>query len=117
MQAWQLTLIHATDLNGQQRLYQEVDIWHRLDHPNIAKFLGTTFHMHGRPGMVMEWYENGSAVDYLAWKKPGADRLGLVSGIYSFDDLLTLTTSHRCGMSLVVWSIYTPCDPQSYTEI
>ncbi|KAF9477392.1 kinase-like protein [Pholiota conissans] len=34
--------------------------------------------MSGRPAMVMQWYANGSAADYLANKNPNADRLGLI---------------------------------------
>ncbi|KAF8154936.1 kinase-like domain-containing protein [Crassisporium funariophilum] len=35
--------------------------------------------MSGRPAMVMRWYDNGSAADYLARKNPDADRQQLVS--------------------------------------
>ncbi|KDR73275.1 hypothetical protein GALMADRAFT_72592 [Galerina marginata CBS 339.88] len=34
--------------------------------------------MSGRPAMVMQWYENGSAAEYLAKKNPNADRLQLI---------------------------------------
>ncbi|KAF9550051.1 kinase-like protein [Agrocybe pediades] len=34
--------------------------------------------MSGRPAMVMQWYENGSATDYLAKKNPNADRIQLI---------------------------------------
>jgi len=53
-------------------------VWHRLEHPNVVKLFGTSYHMSGRPAMVMQWYENGSAAEYLAKKNPDADRLQLI---------------------------------------
>jgi len=76
-----LRVLNRQDLNSgrlRKRLDREVDIWHRLSHPNIAKFFGTTYHIGGRPAMVMAWYENGSAMTYLKCKKPDADRFMLV---------------------------------------
>ncbi|TFK31105.1 kinase-like domain-containing protein [Crucibulum laeve] len=35
--------------------------------------------MAGRPAMVMRWYENGNASEYLLRKNPFADRVSLVS--------------------------------------
>lgn len=61
-----------------QRLNREVFVWHRLDHPHIARFFGTSYHMAGRPAMVMQWYKNGSATEYLKFKSPDADRMSLV---------------------------------------
>ena len=40
-------------------------MWNRLSHPNIAKFYGISFQLGGRPSLVMQWYENGAAPDYL----------------------------------------------------
>jgi hypothetical protein len=45
----------------------------------VVKLFGTSYHMGGRPAMVMRWYENGSAAEYLSRKNPAADRLALVS--------------------------------------
>lgn len=53
-------------------------MWHRLEHANVVKLFGTSYHMGGRPAMVMKWYKNGSAAEYLAHKNPKADRLQLV---------------------------------------
>ncbi|KAF5372308.1 hypothetical protein D9615_009223 [Tricholomella constricta] len=50
---------------ARKRLNREVYVWHRLEHPNIVKLFGTSYHMSGRPSMVMQWYQNGSATDYL----------------------------------------------------
>jgi serine/threonine protein kinase len=52
-------------LTTTQKLNREVYIWHRLEHPNIVKLFGTSYHMGGRPSMVMRWYQNGSASEYL----------------------------------------------------
>ncbi|KAF8953877.1 kinase-like domain-containing protein [Flammula alnicola] len=37
--------------------------------------------MAGRPAMVMQWYHNGSAAEYLAHKNQNADRLQLILDI------------------------------------
>jgi hypothetical protein len=76
-----------------QRLNREVYVWHRLDHLNIARMFGTSYHMGGRPvsddnamlrhslirmqAIVLEWYQNGNASEYLK-KNPNADRMLLV---------------------------------------
>ncbi|KAG6834850.1 hypothetical protein H0H93_006913, partial [Arthromyces matolae] len=49
----------------RKKLNWEVYVWHRLEHPNIAKLFGMSYHMSGRPSMVMEWYENGNAAEFL----------------------------------------------------
>lgn len=76
-----LRVLSAKDHDGvkaRKRLNREVYVWHRLDHPNIATFFGTSYHMAGRPAMVMQWYANGSATDYLRHKNPDIDRLRLI---------------------------------------
>ncbi|KAG6809612.1 hypothetical protein H0H92_015530 [Tricholoma furcatifolium] len=61
-----LRVFSITDLEAtRKRLNWEVYVWHRLDHPNVAKFFGTSYHMSGRPSMVMQWYGNGSAAEFL----------------------------------------------------
>ncbi|TFK35601.1 kinase-like domain-containing protein [Crucibulum laeve] len=50
---------------ARKRLNREVNVWKRLQHPNIAEFLGVSFPMGGRPALVMRWYENGTAPEYL----------------------------------------------------
>ena len=69
-------------------------VWHRLDHLNVAKMFGTSYHMGARPvggdinsmldhslirmqAIVLEWYQNGNASEYLK-KNPTADRKMLV---------------------------------------
>ncbi|KIM37613.1 hypothetical protein M413DRAFT_448407 [Hebeloma cylindrosporum] len=63
---------------ARKRLNREVYVWHGLEHPNVVKLYGTSYHMSGRPAMVMQWYENGIAAEYLAKKNPDADRLQLI---------------------------------------
>jgi len=70
----------ADGVRARKRLNREVYVWHRLDHPNIARMFGTSYHMGGRPAMVLEWYQNGSASEYLK-KNPFADRKLLVLDI------------------------------------
>ncbi|KAG6900003.1 hypothetical protein C0993_004311 [Termitomyces sp. T159_Od127] len=50
---------------NSHRLNWEVYVWHRLEHPNIAQLFGTSYHMSGRPSMIMKWYDNGNAADFL----------------------------------------------------
>jgi hypothetical protein len=71
-----------------------VYVWHRLDHLNVAKMFGTSYHMGARPvggdidamldrllirlqAIVLEWYQNGNASEYLK-NNPQADRKTLV---------------------------------------
>ena len=35
--------------HGSQRLNREVYVWHHLDHPNIARIFGISYHMGERP--------------------------------------------------------------------
>lgn len=76
-----LRVLSAKDQDGvkaRKRLNRELYVWNRLKHPNIATFFGTSYHMAGRPAMVMQWYGNGSATDYLKQNLPDTDRLKLV---------------------------------------
>ncbi|KAJ3517678.1 hypothetical protein NLJ89_g352 [Agrocybe chaxingu] len=73
-----LTKKDQDGLRARKRLNREVYVWHRLEHPNIIKLFGTSYHMSGRPAMVMQWYENGSAAEYLSKKNPEADRVRLI---------------------------------------
>jgi len=78
-----LRVLAGKDVDGvraRKRLNREVYVWHRLDHPNIAKMFGTSYHMSGRPAMVLEWYQNGNACEYLE-KHPSTDRKMLVRDI------------------------------------
>ncbi|KAG6876287.1 hypothetical protein C0992_000148 [Termitomyces sp. T32_za158] len=50
---------------ARKRLNWEAYVWHRLEHPNIAQFFGTSYHMSGRPSLIMKWYDNGNAADFL----------------------------------------------------
>jgi len=78
-----LRVLSGKDIDGvraRKRLNREVYVWHRLDHPNIAKMFGTSYHMSGRPAMILEWYRNGNAVEYLE-NHPDADRKLLVRDI------------------------------------
>jgi len=63
---------------ARKRLNREVYVWHRLDHQNIVTFLGTSYHMANRPSLILPWFINGSASDYLRLRNPGADRLRLI---------------------------------------
>ncbi|KAF4585151.1 hypothetical protein EYR40_001988 [Pleurotus pulmonarius] len=79
-----LRVLSKQDQDGvkaRKRLNREVFVWHRLDHPHIARFFGTSYHMAGRPAMVMQWYKNGSATEYLKFKNPDADRMSLVRDV------------------------------------
>jgi serine/threonine protein kinase len=40
-------------------------VWRRLRHPNIAEFFGVALQFDVRPCIVMKWYKNGTAREYL----------------------------------------------------
>ncbi|KAF9457872.1 kinase-like domain-containing protein [Collybia nuda] len=65
---------------SRKRLNREVNIWKNLNHPNIAKFLGVSFQLGGRPALVMQWYENGTAPSYIK-DRPLEFRLTLVKEV------------------------------------
>ncbi|KAK7457133.1 hypothetical protein VKT23_010433 [Stygiomarasmius scandens] len=68
------------EVKARKRLNREVYVWHRLEHPNIVTFLGTSYHMSGRPSLVLPWFRNGCAPEYLR-RNPDADRLKLILDI------------------------------------
>jgi serine/threonine protein kinase len=75
-----------------------VDVWRRLEHPNIAKFYGVSFQLGERPAVVMEWYNNGTAKDFVEGHS-FEDRLPLVGNfpdrIAAITNLMTVTRSKR----------------------
>ncbi|KZT20454.1 kinase-like protein [Neolentinus lepideus HHB14362 ss-1] len=74
-----------------KRLNREVYVWHRLDHANIVELFGITYHMEGRPAIVMKWYQNGNATDYLK-EHPNIECLPLIQDVAK--GLVYLHTSH-----------------------
>lgn len=61
-----------------QLFNQETSIVSRLEHPNIAEYLGVTHHLGERPAIVMTWYPLGDAPTFLVGR-PVNERLRLVS--------------------------------------
>ncbi|KAF9007506.1 kinase-like domain-containing protein [Cyathus striatus] len=70
----------ADSERAKKRLNREVYVWTKLKHPNIAQFYGVTFHIGGRPAIVMLWYANGTVPSYLK-SHPDADKLSLIKDI------------------------------------
>ncbi|KAJ2924641.1 hypothetical protein H1R20_g12446, partial [Candolleomyces eurysporus] len=50
---------------AKKRLNREMYVWRRLRHPNIAEFYGVALQFDIRPCIVMKWYKNGTAREYL----------------------------------------------------
>ncbi|KAH7882643.1 kinase-like domain-containing protein [Phlebopus sp. FC_14] len=49
-----------------KRLYRELGIWKRLDHPNIVPFLGTVYGFGPYLSLVSPWMPNGTLQTFLA---------------------------------------------------
>jgi hypothetical protein len=63
-------------------LNREVDVWRRLNHPNVAELFGVSYHIGGRPAIITRWYENTNASKYTRTINRDANKLVLV-GIHS----------------------------------
>ncbi|CAE6419898.1 unnamed protein product, partial [Rhizoctonia solani] len=78
-----LTMYSATGDEGakkiEKRTARELEIWSRLDHPNILPLLGTCS-FRGSIGIISEWQANGNAAEWVR-ANPGVDRLELCQGI------------------------------------
>ncbi|PVF99287.1 kinase-like protein, partial [Serendipita vermifera] len=48
-----------------KRLTREMDVWWKLDHPNIVPLWGYINDLGELPSMVAQWYENGNACGYI----------------------------------------------------
>lgn len=48
-----------------QHLRKEAMVWKGLQHENIARFYGVSFDIGGRPAVVMQWYQKGTAPQFL----------------------------------------------------
>ncbi|KIM29279.1 hypothetical protein M408DRAFT_121808 [Serendipita vermifera MAFF 305830] len=48
-----------------KRLRREMDVWWKLDHPNVVPLWGYTDDMGPLPSMISPWYENGNASSYV----------------------------------------------------
>ena len=79
-----------------QRLNREVYVWKRLNHPNIAKFYGVSLNFDNRPSLVMQWYENGTAPNYLV-SRSNECRLEIVNPFFRVRTLFL--TDHGFGFS------------------
>ncbi|KLO05503.1 kinase-like protein [Schizopora paradoxa] len=64
------------------RLKKEVQAWHRLDHPHVAKLYGV-MQLPQTLAMVSPWCDNGTVVKYLRETKPDANRLQLLYEVAS----------------------------------
>ena len=72
-----LAFLAVYDLPCVQCLEREVGCWKLADHENIAAFYGVVYQSNGAPGLVLPWYENGSADKYLR-RHPNADPIKTV---------------------------------------
>lgn len=78
-----LKMLRANMVNFVQerllsRLKKEVQAWHRLDHPHVAKLHGI-MQLPQTLAMVSPWCDNGTVIKYLRETKPNANRMQLVS--------------------------------------
>ncbi|KAG8942684.1 hypothetical protein FRC03_002934, partial [Tulasnella sp. 419] len=61
----------------KKRLFREISVWRKLNHPNVVPLLGYTMEPEGLPSMISPWYPWGNMVSYLQ-RNPSADRKPLV---------------------------------------
>lgn len=68
----------SADTQGRldKRLKREMHVWKPLKHPRIVPFIGHAY-LDNSPCLVMPWYENGNAKDYVA-NHPDCNRKALV---------------------------------------
>ncbi|KAG8933697.1 hypothetical protein FRC02_011303, partial [Tulasnella sp. 418] len=57
-----------------KKLLKEVNIWRRLNHPNVAPLLGVAIPAHEPPSLISPWFENGNVTQYLE-SHPEANRI------------------------------------------
>jgi hypothetical protein len=68
--------------------------------------------------MIMQWYENGNAAEYLSKKNPKADRVRLVSVYWIYAaSICSLKPMNRFWVLPRAWSTFTHSDRQSYMVI
>ncbi|KAG8922203.1 hypothetical protein FRC02_012073 [Tulasnella sp. 418] len=60
-----------------RKLLKEVNIWHRLNHPNVARLLGVAIPTHEAPSLISPWFENGNVTKYLE-SHPEANRIQIL---------------------------------------
>ncbi|KAG8925855.1 hypothetical protein FRC03_006837 [Tulasnella sp. 419] len=68
----------STDSSDSKKLFtkklvHEVNVWKRLDHPNVAPLLGFSNAVDSPPSLITLWYPGGDVVAYLK-SFPEADR-------------------------------------------
>ncbi|KDQ52261.1 hypothetical protein JAAARDRAFT_40380 [Jaapia argillacea MUCL 33604] len=68
-------------VRAKRRWDRELEVWHRLHHPNVVELLGI-YHKEGRSGMVTHWHKNGNAREYLE-KQPFVNRVQLIMDVAS----------------------------------
>ncbi|KAG8950401.1 hypothetical protein FRC03_012863 [Tulasnella sp. 419] len=57
-----------------KKILKEINIWGRLNHPNVAPLLGLTIPVHEPPSLISPWFENGNVATYLE-SRPQADQI------------------------------------------
>lgn len=64
-----------------QRFLKEVEIWRRLQHPNVTRLYGVAY-FHDQVHLVSKWMEKGTAMKYIQ-TTPDADRRRILSEVAS----------------------------------
>ena len=99
-------LATVTEHLGWQKLYGELVLWRRLQHPNIVPVLGVTTETPLSFEIVCGWMENGSITEYMD-EHPQVDCIDLVSGFVSS----TTTPSRMSNIAAAgrgEWSLLPP---------
>jgi serine/threonine protein kinase len=82
-----------------ERIFREVEIGRSVVHPNVLRVLGAVSDLHGRPAIVMSYYEGPTLEGWLAGYRERNEMLAATDGISILRDLASgLLSLHRAGV-------------------
>ncbi len=78
------SIVHLlTKHSSLQRLFKELYIWSKLDHPNVLPLVGYFIEDEDLPNLVSEWMEHGTLHDFMKNIVSHGNKLAMVSDLIS----------------------------------